>query len=265
MSGISGPFFANVVQISGMRGGNAEFVNGFYIPTSARLFSFPVYTKYCPRANNVTTTKLCLFSEKNRYFWVVRDGTDRIIARVACRSLSPTSSLCLPEHVPSSQPWELLSTGFFAMFKKKPATRVVACDDTLLLQQMSSFVGSNGYMDSVSESIRFVDSTVQDMEAMLMQSHRQSQSQSHSPTDDEDELGSINIDIDIEDMSMDQIMEMYAQDIFNGYGALVPRDVPGGRGGGEEAGGGHVVVVSAAKCSAVDMDKVGSRHKLQCA
>lgn len=204
-----------------MEGGNSSLVNGFYIPSSARQFSFPVYTKFCQLTNSLTSTKLCILYQKRRYYWVVRDEQFRILARVKYPPNSQ-SSLTLPEHVPKNLCWELLSTGFFANFKKKPDTQVSACDDNILLQQMSSFIGSNGYMDSVSESIRFIDSTVQDMQSMLTESQQLSVGgDNYTPTDDENYLD--GIDVDIENLSMDQIIELYSNEIFNGYGSLVPR------------------------------------------
>lgn len=227
MSQSSGPYFANVVELSGMEGGNSALVNGFYIPSSARQFSFPVYTKYCQRTNSLTSTKLCILYQKRRYYWVVRDDEYRVLARVKYPPNSQ-SSLTLPEHIPKILCWELLSTGFFANFKKKPNTQVMACDDHVLLQQMSSFIGSNGYMDSVSESIRFIDTTVQDMQGMLIESQQSSVGgDNDTPTDDEDYLA--GIDVDIEDLSMDQIIELYSSEIFNGYGSLVPRQEGQGR------------------------------------
>mmetsp|Transcript_27403 Transcript_27403/g.51211 ORF Transcript_27403/g.51211 Transcript_27403/m.51211 type:complete len:342 (-) Transcript_27403:810-1835(-) len=229
MSHSSGPYFANVVEISGMEGGNSALVNGYYIPSSARQFSFPVYTKFCQRSNSLTSTKLCILYQKRRYYWVVRDEEFRVLARVKYPPNSQ-SSLTLPEHVPKSLCWELLSTGFFANFKKKPDTQVTACDDNVLLQQMSSFIGSNGYMDSVSESIRFIDSAVQDMQGMLTESQQSSSGgDNYTPTDDENYLN--GIDVDIEDLSMDQIIELYSSEIFNGYGSLVPRQEGQGAGG----------------------------------
>lgn len=212
---MSGPHFANVVQMVGMVGGNADRVNGFYIPTSARLFSFPIYTKYDERSNCMTSTKLCLFYQCRRYYWVVRDSTDTVIAKVKYPPLSQ-AALSLPEHIPDTLSWELLSTGFFGHFKKKPGACVRTCNDNTILQQMSSFIGPGSrYIDSVSESIRFIDSTVQDMEAILVADVF---SDSNTPTDDNhDHL----INIDIEEMSMDQIIELYSQEIFNGYGDLV--------------------------------------------
>jgi hypothetical protein len=215
----SGPHFANVVQMVNMSGGNADSVNGYYIPTSARLFSFPIYTKYCERSNRMTATKLCLFYEKRRYYWVVRDSDDKIIARVKYPPFSQ-SSLSLPEHIPDTLTWELLSTGFFGNFKKKYTARVQMCSDNALLQQMSSFIGpGSGYMDSVSESIRFIDSTVQDLETLLVDVG--GGGDSHTHTDDEHNLSA---NIDIENMPLDRIIELYSQEIFNGYGALVPHE-----------------------------------------
>ena len=220
MSETSGPYFANVVLLSGFEGGNADLVNGYYIPSSARLFSFPIYTKFCQRTNSLTDTKLSLMYSKRRYSWIVRDSEERILGRVKYPPNSQ-ASLSLPEHVPSTQCWELLSTGFFTKYKKKPNAIVRPCDDNILLQQMSCFIGSNGYMDSVSESIRFIDSTVQDMEHMLTLPPPESDDDNRTPTDDGSALGNINIDI--EDLSLDQIIELYSQEIFNGYGALVHR------------------------------------------
>jgi hypothetical protein len=267
MSTTPGPYFANVVQMHGMEGGNASLANGYYIPSSARQFSFPVYTKYCQRSNTLTTTKLCLLYQNRCYIWVIRDGDERVIARVKYPPSSPPA-LSLPEHVPASQRWELLSTGFFSKFKKKPAARVTACDDNVLLQQMSSFIGSNGYMDSVSESIRFIDSTVQDMEDMLApsQSHALAQAElqmdgaSHTPTDDENYLAGINLGMDIEDMTLDEMIQVYSNEIFNGYGALVPQQ--DGRGGGSAVPFAALqeqveARVTSSLHAALDMDKVG--------
>jgi len=206
----------------GMSGGNADLVNGFYIPTSARLFSFPIYTKYCERSNGMTATKLCLCYQSRRYYWVVRDSADNIIAKVKYPPMSQ-AVLCLPEHIPDTLSWELLSTGFFGIFKKKPAACVRLCDNNILLQQMSSFIGpGSGHMDSVSESIRFVDSTVQDMEALLEATQFPlGERDSNTPTDDgHDHLTSINI----EDLSLDQIIELYSEEIFNGYGGILSHE-----------------------------------------
>lgn len=224
MSNNFGPHFANVVQMVGMTGGNAEGVNGFYIPTSARLFSFPIYTKYCARSNQMTATKLCLFYQNRRYYWVVRDSADNIIAKVKYPPMSQ-ASLCLPEHIPEDLSWELLSTGFFGNFKKKHTAQVRICDDSTLLQQMSSFIGpGSGYMDSVSESIRFVDSTVHDMEAMLeAPAFPLPLSDGYTPTDDahpHDHLANVNI----EDLSLDQIIGLYSEEIFNGYEGLMSHE-----------------------------------------
>lgn len=221
MSNHAGPYFANVVEMAGMHGGNAHLVNGYYVPTSARQFSFPIFYKYCERSNCVTSTKLCLFHHKRRYLWVIRDGDDKIIARLKYSN----ETLTLPEHIPQSLTWELLSTGFFGNFKKKETAHFRVCDDLVLLQQMSAFVGAgSGYLDSVSESIRYVDTTVQDLEALI--SDRESTVPSHLAHEDGIDLNSV----DIEDLTLDEIIELYSNQIFNGYGALLQMDQSRSRG-----------------------------------
>jgi hypothetical protein len=64
---------------------------------------------------------------------------------------------------------------------------------------------------------------MQDMEALLSGPQGEEQD-NFTPTDDANESTLDNVNIDIEDMSLDQIIEMYSQEIFNGYGFLVPGD-----------------------------------------
>jgi hypothetical protein len=210
----SAPHFANVVHLTGMTGGNAHLVNGFYSPVAARKFSFPVYAKCCERTNAPTATTLSLHYQSRRYYWVIRDEEQTILARVAYPAQTSTT-LSLPEHVPNTQLWELRSTGFLKSFKKKPTARVNVCSDTAILQQMSSFIGRrNGHMDSVSESIRFIDTTVRDLEDSILSPT--SQQYGHN-----DNTGTSSDDQDID---LDELILLYSQEVFNGYGSLIPHD-----------------------------------------
>lgn len=212
-----GPYFANVIHLVGMTGGNASLVNGYYTPRPTREFSFPTYAKYCEHTNGPTATILSLHYQSRRYYWVIRNEHSKILARVAYPADLPLS---LPEHVPRSQSWELLSTGFFGNFKKKPSAYFQVCSDDIVLQHMSGSGAPRGDITSVSESIRFVDATVRDLENVLLNPSSQivyPQIESGSSALDEDLWGR-----DLEDMPLDQLIELYSQEIFNGYGFLVP-------------------------------------------
>jgi len=211
-----GPHFSNVVQLVGMTGGNADIVNGYYIPSAARLFSFPVYNKYCQLTNQVTGIKLCVFHQSRRYYWVIRDNDENIVAKVKYPS---QCSLCLPHHIPNSLTWELLSTGFFGGFKKKPNARFELCGDNAIMSHMSSFVGGD-HFDSISESIRFIDATIRDVESM-METSMHEPDVSQSSLDDR-----LVTDIDVEHLSMDEMIALYSpqlfsNEMFNGYGSLI--------------------------------------------
>ena len=212
MANESGPFFANVVEMVNMYGGNAHLVNGYYVPTEEFIFSFPIYAKYCVHDRTLTSTKLSLFKQGRRYFWVVRDGNDRIIARL--KYSSPTrTTLCLPEHIPPGLTWELLSTGFLGLFKKKQHAYIKTCNDNELLQQMSPHLGPE-HLASMAESIRFIDTTVQDMETLL---ERPSIGGGNRNGENN---ALINLGNMLEDMSMDEIIELFSGQIQDGNGTI---------------------------------------------
>ena len=115
----------NPIELVDMDGGNAHLVIGYYFPTDENMFSFPVYAKYCMISHAITPFRLSLSHEGRRYSWVIRDGHGKVIARMKFPNMS-RPSLCLPEDIPPSLSWELLSTGILRQFKRKVPAHFVS-------------------------------------------------------------------------------------------------------------------------------------------